>query len=145
MNERQRRFIDNYIQTGNAAESARQAGYSDKSAYSIGERLLRNVEVRGAIDARLSELESQRTAQTREVLEHLTLALRGKISEKIVTNAGKKVSVPIRECDRLKAAEMLLKVQGAFKDKVDVKVSGAELYMQTLQRIWAKRDGRADN
>jgi len=64
MNERQKRFVDEYIQTANASEAARLAGYSKKTAYSIGERLLRNVEVRKVIDARFKELESQRVAKT---------------------------------------------------------------------------------
>ncbi|MBQ4495781.1 MAG: terminase small subunit, partial [Selenomonadaceae bacterium] len=71
MTEKQRRFIDYYLQTANAAESARRAGYSKKTDYSIGERLLRNVEVRKAIEERLKQMESNRLAETREVLEHL--------------------------------------------------------------------------
>lgn len=143
MNERQRKFVDFYIQTGNASESARLAGYSKKTDYSIGERLLRNVEVRAAIDSRLKELESRRVAQMQEVLEHLTSALRGELTEEVVTNSGKKFTVPVSERDRLKAAEMLLKVQGAFKDKVDVKVSGADLFVQTLEKIWAEDNAGA--
>ena len=30
---------------------------------------------------------------------------------------------------------MLLKVHGAFKDKVDVKVGGGELFIQTLEKV----------
>lgn len=138
MTEKQRRFIDYYLQTANAAESARRAGYSKKTDYSIGERLLRNVEVRKAIEERLKQMESNRLAETREVLEHLTKTLRGEVTEVVVTNSGKKFTVPVSERDRLKAADMLLKVFGEYRDKVDVKVDGAQLFVDTLTKISSK-------
>lgn len=140
MTEKQRRFIDYYIQTGNASEAARKAGYSKRSDYSTGERLLRKADISAGIKARLKELESQRVAETQEVLEHLTAVLRGKVEETIVTPSGKKFILPVRESDRLRAAENLLKIFGAYKDKVDVKVSGAELFVETLTRIQEKVD-----
>lgn len=138
MTEKQRRFVDYYLQTANAAESARRAGYSKKTDYSIGERLLRNVEVRKAIEERLKQMESNRLAETREVLEHLTKTLRGEVTEVVVTNSGKKFTVPVSERDRLKAADMLLKVFGEYRDKVDVKVDGAQLFVDTLTKISSK-------
>ena len=141
LTERQARFVDYYIQTGNASEAARRAGYSVKTAYSIGEENLRKPEIRRALERRLKELESQRIAETKEVLEHLTSVLRGELTEEIVTPSGKKISTAIRETDKLRAAEMLLKVAGEFRDKVDVKVDGAQLFVSTMEQIWQKSDG----
>lgn len=138
---KQARFVDYYIQTGNASEAARRAGYSPKTSYSIGEENLRKPEIRQAVEKRLKELESQRIAETKEVLEHLTSVLRGELTEEIVTPTGKKVSTAVRETDKLRAAEMLLKVAGAFKDKLDVKVDGAQLFVQTMEKVWQKSDG----
>ncbi len=45
MNLRQEKFVREYLATGNASEAARRAGYSAKTAYSAGERLLRNIEI----------------------------------------------------------------------------------------------------
>ena len=45
LNERQRRFADEYIISRNATQSAIKVGYSEKTAYSIGQRLLKNVEI----------------------------------------------------------------------------------------------------
>lgn len=140
VNEKQKRFVDAYIQTANASEAARQAGYSKQTAYSIGERLLRNVEVKKAIDARLKEMESARVAEAQEVLEHLTAVVRGEMTEEVVTNSGKKFIVTVGERDKLKAAEMLLKVHGAFKDKLDVKVDSSTLFVETLEKIWSKEN-----
>ena len=143
MNERQKRFVDFYIQTGNASEAARQAGYSHRTAYSIGEQLLRREDVRAAIDARLKELESTRIAETQEILEHLTSVVRGEVSEPVVTNSGKQFDVAVSEKDRLKAAEMLLKIHGAFREQLDVKVDSTQLFVQTLEKIWADDNDRA--
>ena len=140
MTELQARFVDFYIQTANATEAAKKAGYSQKTANVIGYENMQKPEIRKEIERRLKELESKRIAETEEVLEHLTAVLRGEVKETLITNAGKKLVVPVRETDRLRAAEHLLKVQGAFRDKVDVEVSGAELFVQTLQKVWDNAD-----
>ena len=138
MNERQKRFVDFYIQTGNASEAARKAGYSERTAYSIGEENLRKPEVRAEINRRLGELKTQRTADTQEILEHLTSVVRGELTEEVVTNSGKKITAKVNQRDRLKAAEMLLKVNGAFREQVDVKVDSSTLFVETLEKIWSK-------
>ena len=138
--ERQNRFVDFYLQTGNASEAARQAGYSERSAYSTGERMLRNAEVSAAIEERLKSMASERIAQTEEVMEHLTSVLRGQEKETVVTNSGKSFVVPVSEKDRIKAGEMILKVNGAFKDKLDVKVDGGQLFLQTMEKIFDKEN-----
>ena len=142
MNERQKRFVDFYIQTGNASEAARKAGYSERTAYSIGEENLRKPEVRAEIDRRLGELKTQRTADTQEILEHLTSVVRGELTEEVVTNSGKKITAKVNQRDRLKAAEMLLKVNGAFREQVDVKVDSSTLFVETLEKIWSKEYGK---
>jgi phage terminase small subunit len=55
MNPRQAAFVREYLICRNATEAARKAGYSSATASSLGERLLRNVEVRAAVDAGLAE------------------------------------------------------------------------------------------
>ena len=40
MNDKQKHFADEYIISRNATQSAIKAGYSDKTARSIGQRLL---------------------------------------------------------------------------------------------------------
>ena len=143
MNERQKRFVDEYIQTGNASEAARRAGYSRRTARYIGTELIAKPNILKAIDERLKELESQRVAKTQELLEHLTSVVRGEVEETIITNSGKVFTAPVAEKDRLKAAEMLLKVQGAFREKVDVKVDSTALFVETLEKIWSKENDRA--
>lgn len=52
LNERQRRFVENFLKTGNATQSYHDAGYrprSDADAAACASRLLRNVKVMTAI------------------------------------------------------------------------------------------------
>lgn len=50
MNDKQAAFAREYLIDRNATQAAIRAGYSAKTAYSQGERLLRNVEVRAAVN-----------------------------------------------------------------------------------------------
>ena len=56
LNARQQYFVEHYVLTGNATKSAIAAGYSQRSASSIGERLLRKDEVAAAVAASQSDL-----------------------------------------------------------------------------------------
>lgn len=80
LNERRKKFADYYLELGNATQAAIKAGYSEKTAYSIGQRLLKNPEVKAYIDRRRKEMENERIAGAREVLETLTEVLRGKVT-----------------------------------------------------------------
>lgn len=127
LTEKQKRFIDYYVETGNATEAARKAGYSEKTSYSIGHENLKKPEIKSAIDARLKELEEMRVADAREVLIHLTAAMRGEIEEEIpvVEGCGNGVSKSriikkhISAHDRLRAAEMLMKRYGLLLSDIE--------------------------
>lgn len=49
MNDKQRRFVEEYLIDLNGTQAAIRAGYSAKTAYSQGERLLSHVEVAAAV------------------------------------------------------------------------------------------------
>ena len=117
LTEKQKRFIDYYIETGNASEAARRAGYSEKTAGWIGQENLQKPTIKAAIDARLKELEDKRIAKADEVLQFLTSALRGEVKEERVvvegTGEGRSdariIKVQVSARDRLDAAKSLLK------------------------------------
>lgn len=134
MNERQQRFIDAYISTGNASEAARRAGY--KCPNVTASKLLTKANIRRELDRRLGELKTSRTADVQEILEHLSSVVRGEVSEEIVTNSGKLVTAKVSERDRLKAAELLLKVSGAFRERVDVKVDVCAQFAAAVEQVW---------
>lgn len=128
MTEKQKRFADEYLIDLNATQAAIRAGYSKKTAYSQGERLLKNVEVEKYIQERMKQLASEKVATAEEVIQYLTSVLRGeaKGEEIVVEGCGdgyseaKTMMKAPSEKDKLKAAELLGKRYGLFKDKVEV-------------------------
>ncbi|EKZ0199124.1 terminase small subunit [Enterococcus faecalis] len=124
MTEKQKRFCDFYIETGNAKEAAIRAGYSEKTAKQIGQENLTKPDLRAYIDERLAELKNERTADAQEVLEYLTAVMRGEYKEATLIGVGEGaqavVDIDAGAKDRLKAAELLGKRHALFTDKVDL-------------------------
>jgi len=76
LTDKQRRFVEEYLVDLNATQAAIRAGYSANTAASQGERLLRNAEIRTAIERAQAE-RSQRTRVTadRVIAELARMAL----------------------------------------------------------------------
>lgn len=110
LTEKQKRFIDYYIETANATESAKRAGYSEKTAKNIGAENLTKLNF--FIQKKLEEKESNRIASQDEVLQYLTKVMRGEEKDQFGLDASLQ--------DRTKCAELLGKRYGTFKEKVDV-------------------------
>lgn len=73
---KQQRFIDEYLIDLNATQAAIRAGYSKKTAYSIGEQNLKKLEVQKQIQERMAAKEDALIAKQDEVLRYLTAVLR---------------------------------------------------------------------
>ena len=122
LNEKQKRFCEEYLIDLNATQAAIRAGYSEKTAYTIGQKLTKKNEVKAYIEEKLEALKNERTADAQEVVEYLTSVMRGESeSEEIVLKGvGKgsqrieKVQKKPSEKDKLKAAELLGKRFGMF-------------------------------
>ena len=141
MTRRQKNFVDQYILNGGCASAAaRAAGYSEKAAKVTGSKLLADGEVRSAIDARLSEIESSRVADEKELLEILTTIARGETTDESATPSGKVVTLKTNTATRLRAIETLLKLFGAFKKDNEQKNDGAQLFISTLEKAWQNID-----
>ena len=125
---KQQRFADEYIISGNATEAAIKAGYSKKTANRIATENLSKLVIQTYIDEKLKELSDKKIADQQEVLAYLTSVLRGETQSEIVVVEGQGEGIsrakPIQkapdEKERLKAAELLGKRMGLFKDKIDV-------------------------
>ena len=109
MTPKQKKFCDEYIKSGNAKQSAIKAGYSPKTAYSIGNENLNKPELKAYIEKRLKRLESEKIAGAREVLEYLSSVMRGEQTEYVATSKGVFPDVPVSAKDRISAAKELLK------------------------------------
>ena len=68
---RERLFVDAYVLDQNASKAALIAGYSKASAPVLGSRVLKKVNVRAAIEARIAELHSKYEVKQEEVLRSL--------------------------------------------------------------------------
>lgn len=91
-------------------------------------KLLRNPKVKSYIEERMTEIESQKIADQKEVMEYLTSVMRGNETQEQLITIGLgegmsraeavEVAVPARE--RIKAAELLGKRYSMWTDKQDV-------------------------
>ena len=128
LTEKQKRFADYYIETGNMTESAIKAGYSKKTARVIGQENLQKPAVKAYIDGKLKIMEDERMASAKEVLEFLTKSMRGELDEEVVvvegtgdgTSEARKIKKQIGLRERIKSAELLGKRYRLFTDKVEV-------------------------
>lgn len=67
LNERQQRFCDEYLIDLNATQAAIRSGYSKNTAYSMGQRLLKNVEIQNYIAERKAD-RVERTEITQDMV-----------------------------------------------------------------------------
>lgn len=132
MTEKQKRFCDEYLIDYNATQAAIRAGYSPKTAYSIGDENLKKPELKSYLEAEQEKLHNAKTADAQEVVEYLTAVLRGESSASVVVvesvgdgcSSAKILRKPPDEKERLKAAELLGKRLGLFTDKVNLSGGG---------------------
>lgn len=105
LNERRKKFISAYLETLNASEAARQAGYKGRSN-TIGQRLLTNVDIKGIIS---EELKARMDAD-RESVKARVLTLWNAVSATSTESMR----------DRLKASELLAKYAGLLTERVEI-------------------------
>lgn len=84
MNDKQIRFADEFIKLGNATQAALNAGYSQRTAYSHGQRLLKNVEIKSYINNQTKELHKSNIMQAEEALSILSDIARGNRDEEVL-------------------------------------------------------------
>lgn len=133
---KQKAFADYYIETGNAYQSAKKAGYSENYAKGNIIKLLENVSVKTYIDEQMKLLEDSRIAKADEVLKYLTRVIRGEETEQVVVTVSKgdfisEVEVVDKELgakDKIKAAELLGKRYRLFTDKIEAKVEATVVF-----------------
>lgn len=130
LTEKQKRFCDEYLIDLNATQAAIRAGYSRKTANRIASENLLKLDIREYIDKRLAEKESELIADQDEVLKYLTSVLRGETQSEVVVVEGvgegcseaRTMQKSPDEKERLKAAELLGKRYGLYKDNIEQQV-----------------------
>ena len=111
-------FCESYLTNFNATKSAIEAGYSEKTAYSIGYNLLKEKEVREYIQERMTQL----VMGTDEFL--VTLA--------------KKARDENNPAIQMRALELIGRVKGLFIDRSDITSNGQSIsladYLNGIQK-----------
>ncbi len=112
LTEKQKRFADEYIKSGNATQAAIKAGYSKKTANRIGAENLSKLVIRDYIDERMRTIENNRIMTAKEAVEFLTSVVRGDVKETVVIGTPMGAEEVEKEPDvktRISAAKEILK------------------------------------
>lgn len=149
LNEKQQRFVDEYLIDLNGTQAAIRAGYSPKTANEQASRLLTNVNIQQAVSVAMAE-RSKRTGvnQDRVVLELAKIALvkmtdivdnQGRIKttatdddlaciesmkyKESESDTGSSVEREVKISSKIKALELLGKHLGMWNDKLDINIT----------------------
>ena len=141
---KQKRFCQEYLIDLNATQAAIRAGYSEKSAYSVGQRMLKNVEVKKYIVEQVERLKNEKISSAQEVLEYLTSVMRGEQKEQVPLMYYDKQILEEKSAsikDRLKAAELLGKRYALFTEKLEVEGTTAVQIVDNIPSQEGEVDG----
>ena len=124
---KQKQFADEYIRTGNAYQSAVNAGYSEKYAKARSHKMLENVGINQYIDDNLEIIQKESIAEADEIMRYLTRVLRAEEKEEILVYVGDGMqeiqTIRPSAKDRIKAAELLGKRYRMWTDKQEVEIT----------------------
>ena len=112
LTEKQKRFADEYIKSGNATQAAIKAGYSKKTAKIVASQNLTKLNVKSYIDDRMKVIEDNRIMTAKEAVELLTGIGRGEVKETVVVASPMGVETVEKEADlktRISAIKEILK------------------------------------
>ena len=123
---KQRLFVDYYLQSFNASDAARRAGYSPKTAYAIGSENLRKPDIQEVIESRLAEVHMS----AEEALKLMADIARGDVGELINDFGGVDIS-QIRKDGKTKLIKKwktkTITINGKQEDK-EIHTEEIELY-----------------
>lgn len=139
MTEKQRLFADEYLKDLNGTRAYKTIYTTiknDNVAAVRANTLLKQKDISDYISKRLEEIHNENTADIQEVMEYLTSVLRGESASAVLMMSGngmqKVTEKPPDEKERLKAAELLGKRFGMFKDNVDVTSNGKTVIVDDI-------------
>ncbi len=139
MTEKQKLFCDEYLIDLNGTRAYRTVYKTIKNDNVAGVRankLLKQKDIAEYINKRLEEIHNENTANIQEVMEYLTSVMRGTSKANVLALAGdgyqEVIAKPPDEKERLKAAELLGKRFGIFKDNVDITSNGKTVIVDDI-------------
>ncbi|MBD9334659.1 MAG: terminase small subunit [[Ruminococcus] faecis] len=142
---KQKKFCDEYLKLGNATQAAKNAGYSEKTAYRTGADNLKVPHILDYINARQEQIASKDIADIEEIMKYLTDVMRGKIKDQFDLDASlserTKAAQELlkRNVDDRKMNLELAKLEAQFKDNgsdEDVKDNFMDALNSTASEVW---------
>ena len=111
LTQKQKSFADAYIETGNASEAARRAGYSENYAGRNAGKVRKNTKVSAYIAERMRSQDEANVASADEVLRFFSSVMRGEVKDQFGLDAALS--------DRLNAGKELMKRHAAAESAGD--------------------------
>lgn len=93
LTDKQKAFVEHYLRCWNATEAAKEAGYSEQTARSIGSENLTKPDIQSEISARLAEI----TMSANEVLVRLSEIAHGDIADFLEFHSYGPASINLRQ------------------------------------------------
>lgn len=149
LTERKRRFALEYMKDGNATQAAIRSGYKETSAYSTGNKLLKDSEVAALIKRERERHQSEAIATADEIMQYLTSVVRGESESEVVAvemigdgcSEARKIRKAPDEKERIRAAETLAKLFGIGKQtKLDEQEQKARIAKMKKETVRIERD-----
>ncbi len=147
LTDKQKRFVEEYLVDLNATQAAIRAGYSEQTGYSIGQRLLKKVEVQEAIQQAQNK-RSERTQITQDevirlLIENVDISMGKKATVITIPSKSENGEVMGNDVAQFvyepsaanKALELLGKHLGIFKDGVDITSGGKPLQPTIIELV----------
>lgn len=129
MTDNQKKFCDEYLIDTNATRAYKVAYphvKSDGAARACASKLLTKPNIKLYIDEQLGKISSEKIADAEEVMKYLTSVMRGEATDEVLRFVGdgyqEKIRLQVNAKDRTRAAELLGKRYGLFKDNVALEV-----------------------
>lgn len=112
LTEKQKAFVREYLVDLNATAAAKRAGYSEKTAYSVGNENLTKPEISKAIQKAMQERQ-ERTQVTQDMVVQ-------EISKVAFKDAADYSESELKYANKLKALEMLAKHLGLYTENASL-------------------------
>ncbi len=119
LRQRKEEFVQHYLITRNATESARRCGYSEKSAYNQGHRLMNDDEVQELLTSELADSKERNLQDHDSIIEQLKDEALGKVHGH---TSG----------SRVKALELLMKFYGMVDESQKLEVSMKDSWFESI-------------
>lgn len=117
--KRKAEFVQHFMVTKNATESAKRVGYSEKSAYNQGYRLMNDDEVKEMLAKEMADSKERHLGDHDAIIERLKEEALGDVAGH---TAG----------SRVKALEILMKYYGMIDANQKLEVSMADSWFNSL-------------